>query len=102
MVSGGDPVRIGELAARTGLTRDTIRYYERQGLLCSDAPVESTNDYRDYPEEAVERLQMIVEARGARFSVEDLQHLFAHLEGMRKREFDAERFIDEKARNCGR
>ncbi len=90
-------MRIGELAVRTGLTRDTIRFYERSGLVHSNGPIDATNDYRDYPEESVERLQMIVEARGAGFTVEDLQRLFAHLEGMGERDFDAERFIEEKS-----
>ena len=57
-------MRIGELASRTGTTTKTIRYYEDIGLLLQ--PDRAANDYRDYPEEAVDRLHFVrdVQATG--------------------------------------
>ena len=57
-------MRIGELASRTGTTTKTIRYYEDIGLL--PQPDRAANDYRDYPEEAVDRLHFVrdVQATG--------------------------------------
>ena len=89
-------MRIGELARRSGLSRDTIRFYERKGLLDSAPSRQKTNTYRDYPEESVERLEMITQARAVGFSVADLQKLTRHLNAMRTRAFDAEGFLDAK------
>lgn len=42
----GRPMRIGELAAASGLTRDALRYYERQGLLPRSR--RTTGGFREY------------------------------------------------------
>ena len=52
---------ITQLADRTSLTPDTIRYYERSGLL--PPPARTAGDHRRYDEDAVDRLQFI---RGAK------------------------------------
>jgi len=54
-------MRIGELAKQVGVTPDTIRYYEREGLL---PPAERTpSGYRDYGLDAVNDLQFIRKAQ---------------------------------------
>lgn len=50
-------MQIGVLAAETGLTIKTIRYYEEIGLL--DAPRRTPSGYRDYDPDAAERLRFI-------------------------------------------
>ena len=47
-------MRIGELAAATGTTTKTLRFYEDSGLL--PPPERTTNGYRDYGPDAVSRL----------------------------------------------
>ena len=89
-------MRIGELAKRTGLTRDTIRFYERHELIASKESGEASNDYRDYPEDLVERLEMIIAAREAGMSVADLKTLIQHLETGPSDDFDVETFLDAK------
>jgi DNA-binding transcriptional MerR regulator len=49
-------MRIGELAARTGVSRRLLRYYEEQGLL---TPGRAGNGYRDYGEAHVDVVQQI-------------------------------------------
>ncbi|MBX6751166.1 MAG: MerR family transcriptional regulator [Micromonosporaceae bacterium] len=49
-------MKIGEVAARTGVAARLIRYYEQQGLL---APARETNGYRSYGEEDVERVTRV-------------------------------------------
>lgn len=49
-------VRIGDLAARTGASARSIRYYEEQGLLGS---VRTASGQRTYPESAVDRVLLI-------------------------------------------
>ncbi|OON81106.1 MerR family transcriptional regulator [Streptomyces tsukubensis] len=49
-------MRIGELSAATGVSSRSLRYYEQQGLLRSRR---TTNTYRDYEPDAVERVAFI-------------------------------------------
>ena len=52
---------IGELAARTGMTPDALRYYERLGVM---APVRRTaGGYRVYTGETIERVRFIKQAQ---------------------------------------
>ena len=97
MVAAKAPaVRIGEVSRRTGLSRDTIRFYERAGLIRSLESLDPNNSYRRYTEANLERLEMITQARAVGFSVADLKRLFDGLDGMATGEFDAEEFIDAK------
>jgi DNA-binding transcriptional MerR regulator len=54
-------MRIGELAQRVGVSTDTVRFYERSGWL----PRASRRDnaYRDYREQDVEHLRLLIDLR---------------------------------------
>lgn len=54
-------MRIGELATELGVSSDTLRFYERSGLL--PRPPRSENGYREYGDVDVERLRLIIELR---------------------------------------
>lgn len=69
-------MRIGELSERAGVSRDTIRFYERNGLIFSGAGQSETNNYRDYAEENVLWLGFVIGAREAGMSVADLRDIF--------------------------
>lgn len=74
-------MKIGELAKATGCEVETIRYYEREGLL--PAPPRSEGNYRNYGEQHVERLSFIRHCRSLGMSLDDirtLQHFQAHPE----------------------
>lgn len=58
-----------------GLSRDTLRYYERRGLL-PVAP-RSENRYRRYPPEALARVRLIRAALGIGFTVEELGEILS-------------------------
>lgn len=66
-------MRIGELAERSGLSRDTIRFYERNGLITSRASQSPTNNYRDYPDDSLRLLDFFTHAREAGMSIADLR-----------------------------
>lgn len=68
-------MRIGELAEQTGVSRDTIRFYERNGLITSVAGDSETNNYRDYPDDNVLRLDFYTKARDAGMSIADLRSI---------------------------
>lgn len=86
-------MRIGALAKATDLSRDTIRFYERHGLISSAPSTSETNSYRNYPDDSVERLQMITDARDAGLSVADLSLLLDAVEHGGQPDFDFEEFI---------
>jgi DNA-binding transcriptional MerR regulator len=54
-------MRIGELANELGVSADTLRFYEKSGLL--PGPERGENGYRDYGPADVERLRLVVELR---------------------------------------
>lgn len=66
-------LRIGSLAARTGCNIETIRYYERIGLL--PKPPRSEGGYRLYEEEHVRRLNFVRRARSLGFHLADILEL---------------------------
>ncbi|MEX0699494.1 MAG: heavy metal-responsive transcriptional regulator [Acidimicrobiia bacterium] len=63
-------MRIGELAHRTGTTTKTIRYYEDIGLL--PEPARDHNDYRDYSEDVVDRLEFIRDAQATGLTLNEI------------------------------
>ena len=64
---------IGELAERAGVNRETLRYYERRGLL---KPARRTAaGYRVYDRESAARLSFIKRAQGFGFSLEEIRAL---------------------------
>jgi len=65
---------IGALAARTGTTAETIRYYERIGLLPAPARA-GTGRYRIYGAADVERLAFVRRARELGFSLDEVREL---------------------------
>lgn len=63
-------MRIKEAAARTGVSADTLRYYERQGLLPRSA--RTVAGYRDYTEASLERIRFVKNALRIGFSVKQV------------------------------
>lgn len=67
------PLRIGDLAKATGISADTLRHYERKGVLTSRR---LSNGYRVYPEDAVARIQAIRKALAIGFTLDELSVVF--------------------------
>lgn len=65
--------RIGELARLAGVPVDTIRYYERTGLIAP--PPRTASGYRAYPSEALARLQMVRRAKELGFTLAEIGEL---------------------------
>src|SRR5215472_9164442 len=63
-------MRSGELARLAGVSPDTVRYYESLGLLPS--PRRTTANYREYPPDARQRIQLIRNALAMGFSLKEL------------------------------
>ncbi|HKD40618.1 MAG TPA: heavy metal-responsive transcriptional regulator [Myxococcaceae bacterium] len=67
-------MRIGELARRTGVSPDLLRYYERRGLLPKSS--RTSGGYREYPASIVKRVQAIRTAVALGFALDELAQIF--------------------------
>jgi MerR family transcriptional regulator, copper efflux regulator len=71
---------IGELAKKTGLTKDTIRFYEKLGLIAACVGVEPTGGnrqagtrlYKEFSEETMQRLLLINQAKALGFTLNEI------------------------------
>jgi MerR family transcriptional regulator, copper efflux regulator len=66
---------IGEIADKTGFSRDTIRYYEKMGLIKVGKKSRRDNNYKEYPDSVLERLQIIRRAKHLGFSLREIGDL---------------------------
>ena len=78
-------MKIGDLARATGTQAETIRYYEREGLLAE--PARTDANYRRYDESHVARLGFIRHCRALDMTLDEIRALL--------------RFQDDPAANCG-
>lgn len=76
-------IQIGTLSKRTGVHIETIRYYERAGVL--PRPVRSAAGYRRYSDEDIRRLGFIRRLRELGFSLGIVQALLALVESPRSK-----------------
>jgi DNA-binding transcriptional MerR regulator len=78
-------MKIGELASATATNVETVRYYEKIGLL--PAPARTAANYRSYGADHLARLSFIRRARNLGFTLEALRELLA--------------LSDDKGQSCG-
>jgi len=71
-------MRIGELAAATGVSRDALRLYERRGLIRADR---RDNGYRDYPEATATLVGIIRQAQALGFTLAEIGEITRSLNG---------------------
>lgn len=76
-------LRSGEVAQAAGVNQQTLRYYERRGLL--EEPTRSNGGHRLYPTEAVTALRVIKAAQRLGFTLDEVADLLAvgHRHGQR-------------------
>jgi MerR family transcriptional regulator, mercuric resistance operon regulatory protein len=74
---------IGQLAAETGVNIETIRYYERVGLLA--IPSRTTGRHRAYDKQYVQRLTFVRRSRELGFSLGDIRALLDLSDGKQDR-----------------
>ncbi len=66
---------IGDVARKAQVNVETLRYYERRGLLAK--PPRSDSNYRLYPEDAVKRVRFIRRAQELGFTLKEIGELFS-------------------------
>ncbi|MFW7194606.1 MerR family transcriptional regulator [Enterobacter sp. BNK-29] len=70
-------MRISELCAKTGLSKETVRYYERQGLLENIPRPNRSNNYKVYSAVDLQRLNMIKHAKMLGFTLAEIAEVLA-------------------------
>jgi DNA-binding transcriptional MerR regulator len=68
-------MRIGDLAAKAGVSVRSLRYYEEQGLL---AATRTASGQRTYDAEAVDRVRLVQELEAARDRLDEVIHISEH------------------------
>jgi len=91
-----NPMRIGELSRQTGLSRDALRFYERNGLIVSSPSRDSTNTYREYDADNLDRIEMIEQAQAAGLSLADIKQVLTIGEASMDGRVDADAYLAMK------
>jgi Hg(II)-responsive transcriptional regulator len=86
-------MRISQTAKEAGVNTQTLRYYERRGLL--PEPPRRTSGYREYPADAVAIVRFIKRAQELGFSLDEIEQL-VRLRGVRRGERHRVSAIAEK------
>ncbi len=69
------PLSIGRVARRAGVGVETVRFYERQGLI--EEPPRRMSGYREYDEDVVSRLGFIRRAKELGFTLKEIKELLS-------------------------
>ena len=69
----------GQLAQRVGVNLETLRFYEKEGLL--SPPPRTASGYRQFAESAIERLEFVRRAKSLGFSLAEIRELLVLQEG---------------------
>ncbi len=67
---------IGEIVEKSGLTKDTIRFYEKKGLIKVSRSISEWNNYKNYSSEILEQLLLIKKAKGFGFTLNEIAEIF--------------------------
>lgn len=90
-------MKIGELARAAGCTADTIRFYEKEGLLPQAGRTQA--NYRRYQQEHVERLRFIRNCRALDMTHDEIRAILAAADGPAKGCATVDGLLDEHIRH---
>jgi MerR family transcriptional regulator, copper efflux regulator len=68
---------IGELARKSGLSKDTIRFYKEIGLIDARSREAGSRKYMEFDPEMLERLVTIAQGKSLGFTLNEMKHLLA-------------------------
>lgn len=78
-------MKIGEVAAKAGVTNRAVRYYEELNLIKSDR---LSNNYREYSEEALDKVKFISRAKKLGFSIYECSSLISLFDNEKRKSFE--------------
>jgi len=91
-------MQIGELSKKSGFSRDTIRFYEKMGLIKVQDVSRSKFQYKDYPEEVLRRLMAIRKIKDYGFTLQETLGMLCLFEEGVLEEERAKRYVERKIR----
>ncbi len=71
---------IGEIVNKTGLSKDTIRFYEKHGLISVGRKERRENNYKEYSEDVLKRLLTIKRLKGFGFTLNEVLEVLDMIE----------------------
>ncbi|WP_163627744.1 MerR family transcriptional regulator [Muricauda sp. TY007] len=96
-------MQIGQLSKKTGLSRDTIRFYEKKGLIPTALKQNEFNSYKNYSHETLEKLLIIKKMKGFGFTLNEISDFLglmefntASCENVSQKMLEKVRLIDKK------
>ena len=72
-------MRIGELSKQTGVSKDTIRFYEKIGLIAASSQQIGSRIYKEYDVEATKHLRLIKQAQSLGFTLNEIKQVIEDL-----------------------
>lgn len=87
-------MRTGEVAKRAGVNVETLRFYERRGIL--PEPPRRESGYREYPPETVDLIRFVKRAQELGFSLEEIRELLELRDGPRRATGKVARLVKSK------
>jgi DNA-binding transcriptional MerR regulator len=94
-------MKIGEIAAKTGVTRDAVRLYEKLGLLNNVTRPYQYNNYKDYGAENVYRIHMIKEMQKIGLKLRECKGVIEALVNDEMDVASRKQFIQDKINEVG-
>ncbi len=85
---------IGQVAVEVGVSVETLRYYEQEGLIAK--PSRTQSQYRQYGEDAVYRIKFILRAKGYGFTLKEIKGLIDLYDSLSSTRQDVRDAADEK------
>ncbi len=89
-----DGMTIGQLAKQSNVHVETVRYYERRGLI--PKPPRTVSNFRMYSSENLRRVKFIKEAQGLGFSLKEIKNLLALRAAPRAKCADVRNYASQK------
>ena len=87
---------IGELSKKTELSRDTIRFYEKNGLIEMGRNSRRNNNYKEYSDDVRKRLLLVKKIKNFGFTLREISELLAVIEGNAPKCGDVLGMVDAK------
>ena len=89
-------MQIGELSKRSGFSRDTIRFYEKIGLISLEDDLRDKYQFKDYPEGVLKRLLAIRKMKDYGFTLHETRGLFLLFEEGVLEPLRGKRYVERK------
>ncbi|WP_196894495.1 MerR family transcriptional regulator [Aureivirga marina] len=89
-------MKIGQLAKITGVSRDTVRLYEKMGLVKNVSQPYEYNNYKEYGDENVERIKLVLDMKKHGLKLSECKEILDNLENHENDTEFRKKFLTQK------